>query len=127
MTPFYDIRISVIPHDKQRYDTAGDWRTYDHGDWVIGVSDLGDPRYNLLIAVHELVEMVLCLNRGISQEAVDQFDMNYSGMHADDPGDDPAAPYHKEHMAATAIERLMAVMLDVNWAKYQSRFNDLSR
>jgi hypothetical protein len=48
--------MTVIPHQKQRYDTVGDWHFTSKGDLKITVSKLSDPRYETLIAVHELVE-----------------------------------------------------------------------
>jgi hypothetical protein len=35
-----------------------------------------------------------------------------------EPGDDAKAPYHREHVFATKIERLLAVELGVNWRDY---------
>ena len=45
--------------------------------------------------IHELTEMVLCIDRGVTFKAVDRFDMEFEG--AGEPGDDPKAPYHREH------------------------------
>ena len=50
-------------------------------------------------------------------------------QHADivaaEPGDDRAAPYHKEHCFATGIERLMAAELDVAWHPYNKEVTNL--
>jgi hypothetical protein len=34
------------------------------------------------------------------------------------PGDDPRAPYHKQHVFAENIERLLAAELGVDWSAY---------
>lgn len=127
MKPFNKITIKVIPHLQQRYDTCGDWYFDDYGNegWVIQVSDLGDPRYSFLVAIHELIEMALCSEKGITPDAVDRFDMDYSGEFYADPGVDPKAPYHREHMAATIIERDLARKLHVSWDKYELAINTL--
>jgi hypothetical protein len=61
--------------------------------------------------------MFLCLDRGVSFKAIDRFDMKFKG--AGEPGDDPKAPYHREHRFATRIERLLARELRVDWATYE--------
>jgi len=87
-----NITIKVIPDSKQRYEA--------------------------LVLIHELTEMFLCIDRGVSFKAIDRFDMKFKG--AGEPGDDPKAPYHREHRFATRIERLVARELRVNWAKYEA-------
>jgi hypothetical protein len=58
----------------------------------------------------------------VSPEAVDRFDRAYEAKRkpGDDrePGDDAKAPYHREHVLATKIERLLAKQLGVDWTKY---------
>ncbi len=94
------ITITSIPHSKQRYDTMGDWYL-KNGIWRI-VVDKGDEEER--IAIHELVEMMLCLKRGISEKAVTEFDLNYKGA---DPGRSRQAPYHHEHEFANKVERML--------------------
>jgi hypothetical protein len=58
----------------------------------------------------------------VSQAAVDRFDQAYEPRRkpGDDsePGDDPKAPYHREHMFASKVERMLANHLNVNWGAY---------
>ena len=115
------IRIDSIPHGRQRYPTVGDW--FYRGDTlVVRVSKMSDPRYEQLVALHELVEVLLCKKRGITQKSVDAFDKAFEKArkpgNVDEPGDDPKAPYRKEHFFATNVERLMAAELGVDWNKY---------
>jgi hypothetical protein len=70
-----------------------------------------------------LVEVLLCKERGISQELVDKFDMEYEASRSEwdttsEPGDAAGAPYKKEHFFATTVERLLAAELGVDWEKY---------
>ena len=118
MTRRIDIR--VIPQEWQRYDTAGDW--YFDGDTLdiaVTGTDLADDE-TFLIALHELVEAHLCRKRGITAEAVDAFDKAWIAAHPGyldgtegEPGDDPAAPYRREHRFACLIEHLVAHELGV--------------
>ena len=117
-----NIEIKTIPHQDQRYDTCGDW-LIDGDNITILVSDLGDWRLEYLVADHEFREALLCRHRGISQKAVDDFDTAYQGE--GEPGDDPQAPYKREHFFATSIERLTAAELDVDWAEYEGKLNAL--
>jgi len=116
------IVIETIPHEKQRYETVGDWWTDPDGTLQIRVSDMPDDRYNLLVGLHELVEAALCDDRGIAQADVDAFDKAFEAKrpagNTDEPGDDPDAPYHLEHGFATGVERLMASALGINWTEY---------
>ena len=117
-----NIEIKTIPHREQRYDTCGDWRI-DGDNLTILVSDLGDWRLEYLVADHELREALLCRHRGISQKTVDDFDT--ACQCEGEPGDDPQAPYKREHFFATSIERLTAAELDVDWAEYEGKLNVL--
>lgn len=117
-----NVKIEVIRHDQQRYETVGDWY-FEGENLVIKVSELGDWRQEMLIAIHELAEVLICKHRGITQEQVDAFDMKFEEDrepgNVDEPGDDPSAPYVKEHCIATGIERIMASELDVAWNDYE--------
>lgn len=117
------IRIEFIDHDAQRYPTAGDW--YFEGDTlVIRASRTADERHQQLVAVHELTEALACNQDGVMAEAVDAFDMG-PGATLDDPGNSPEAPYHAQHMVATAVERVMASALGVDWNDYDAALGRL--
>ena len=82
-------------------------------------------KYELLVAIHELIEQALCEDRGISNEEITAFDKRFEaeralGLHTLDaePGFDPYAPYMKEHAFATKVERMLARELDVDWDEY---------
>ena len=118
------ITIETIPHDQQRYSTCGDWQIGVRGDITIRVSETGNWRYEAAVAVHELVEALLCWNDRISTDEVDAFDMAYTGD--DEPGDDPDAPYARQHCFATAVERLLIAAFGVSWAGYEAAVEALS-
>lgn len=120
-----NVTIKTIPHDKQVYETCGDWRFDEKGDLNIFISDMKNWKYEALVAIHELIEVCLCKDREITTEEVDAFDINFEeqrkiGFHSeqDEPGDDPDAPYRKEHFFATSVERLIAAELGVDWKEY---------
>lgn len=119
------IRIDFVKHRLQRYETAGDF-FYDDGTLRIMVSQTGDQRHEQLVAVHELIEALLCYHRGITVEQVDAFDMG-PGANLAEPGDHPDAPYKTEHSAATGVERFMASMLNVDWSEYETALDALER
>lgn len=82
-----------------------------------------------LVAVHELVEVLLCDANGFFQNTVDDFDMEYEKNRKpgdeSEPGDDPKAPYHRQHCIATGVERILAAELGVNWKEYEDCINAL--
>ena len=118
-----NIRIEFIPAKEQRYATIGDWYFDAAGDLVIRVSK-DDPQFptgdeQILVALHELVEVLLCRKRGITQQMVDDFDIHGAGSeycqeNGIEPGDHPDAPYRREHRFAMLIEHLMAHELGID-------------
>jgi hypothetical protein len=98
------------PYDQQ--EGAGDWFVNGDGDLLIRVNaaDIMDPDA-FLMALHELVEMRLCLQQNIPQEVVDAFDAEYEGV--GEPGDDPRCPYRHAHRRACLVEFLVADMLGI--------------
>jgi len=114
------VRLRVLPHRAQRYDTEGDWIWHDQTLEIRISREVGehDPRYGVLLFVHELIEALLCRADGITTACVDAFDLAYPGA---DPGEDPAAPYHRQHMSAEAAERALADYLGIDWQDYLGR------
>lgn len=103
----------------------GNWKFEPDGTWHIWVSEMDDWRYMFLVARHELDEMALCKHRGIREEDVSEFDIQFEkerelGLHRQDEecGDAVDAPYRDPHFIATNNERTMSVPLDVIWHKY---------
>ncbi len=120
-----DIRyvLEVISPDKQRYDTPGDWVPGKPARIVSSKMEKED--YEFLILLHELIEYHLCKKKGITDEAVVEFDKKFEedrkeGKHSamEEPGNSPQAPYRDEHVFATKLERLMAKKLSVDWERY---------
>ena len=99
----------------------GDWQLKPDGLHIF-VSRMSDQRYEFLVGMHEAIEAYLCKQAGISQVAVDRFDRAYERRRKPgderEPGDNPKAPYHKEHMFASRVERMLADQLGVNWGAY---------
>jgi hypothetical protein len=123
------IHVETIPHSEQRYPTVGDYWSAD-GVQHIRVSHMVDWRYEVLVAMHELVEMALTRHRGISEPRITEFDLEFErsreqGRGFSEPGDHPDAPYRKEHFFATNIERLFAAELDVDWFVYDEYVESL--
>lgn len=116
-----DICIKIIPEHQHRPTVSGaDWYFDEKGDLQVRVSPMSDWRHEMLLAIHEAVEALMCMHNGVSQASVDRFDEEYYKTHEcdKDAGDDPDAPYVREHCFATAIERILCAELDVNWKAY---------
>lgn len=107
------------PHEKSKIEEG----------LVIRVSKLSDWRYEMLVAIHELAEVLMCKHDGVSQELVDAFDKDFEAKRTEDnedePGDEPDAPYVKQHCLATGIERIMAAHLGVSWKNYEAELGEL--
>lgn len=127
--------IETIPHNKQRYDTVGDW-WWDAGVLHIRVSRLNNAEEEHLIAIHEYVEALLCAEQNIDQNEVTDFDKRWlngpyhtpfrPGDRRAEPGDSPEAPYHLQHGVATGIERILASAMNLNWGIYEQHLSELT-
>jgi hypothetical protein len=93
------------------------------GNLHVFVSKMNDPRHEFLIGMHEAIEAYLAIHAGVSPEAVDRFDRAYEAKRkpgdTSEPGDDPRAPYHREHVFASKIERSLAKQLGASWRAYE--------
>lgn len=120
-----NIVIKTIPQSEHRYPTVGDyWRDPD-GTLQIRVSEMGNTDYEALVALHELIEIILTEKKGIKEEDIMAFDVQFEkereeGLHSEDaePGEDPKSPYRKEHVLAECLERVVGNELGVIWDDY---------
>lgn len=123
-----NVVIKVIPHEKQRYDTVGDW-WWEGGTLQMRVSKMSDWRYEMLVAFHEMAEALICKFKGIRQEEVDAFDTQFEKArkpgNEDEPGDDPKAPYYEAHQIAVVLEHGLALAFRVDWKKYNKEVMSL--
>lgn len=113
------IIIETIRPDKMRLEAyreagCGDWFFDRDGDIHIQVACEGDLNVwdhedSFMVALHELCEARLAFKAGVTQAAVDHFDAAFAGF--GEPGEDPKAPYQKQHRAAGMIEHLFAIFL----------------
>lgn len=128
MTGDKEINIRFIDGKDQRYPTCGDyWETPYSYEFRITRQD--NPDKNLLILLHEMIEYALCAKRGITEEVITNFDLEwnkkaesstdwYADDIADEPGNEPSAPYVKEHRIAENFERLFAEYMQIDWFEY---------
>jgi hypothetical protein len=122
-----DILIKVVPESEQRPEVNGaDWFWDKDGNLQVRVSPMGDWRYEVLLGIHEAVEAVCCMDAGVSQAEVDAFDLEYDKTHTFDvdAGDEPLAPYARQHCIATAVERILCAELGVNWKLYDDTLKE---
>lgn len=119
------MRIKIDTELVLRYSSIGDWFPDGGGTDRIEVQEMGNRIYEFLIAIHELVESELCRMNGVTSEQVDEWDIHtFKGD--GEPGDDPLCPYHKEHVFASKVERMVANEMGVDWNSYNdflTKFN----
>lgn len=115
------INIETIPIEQMRYKSAGDYWWDEDGTLQIRVCKLSDPRYEEAIAIHELFEALLCKNKGVTEESITVFDIEFEkNIENEDkePGDETNAPYRDEHNFATAVERMFIAAQGIPWNEY---------
>jgi hypothetical protein len=124
-----NITVKVIPHNKQRYETVGDWWFDKKGNLQVRVSAMDSWRYECLVAIHEVVEACGCKYWSIAEKDVSKFDKAYEKKRkagdTSEPGDDSNAPYRAQHCLATGVERCAAVLFGVGWKHYEDKINSL--
>lgn len=109
----------AIEQKDQRYATVGDYWTEPDGTEQIRSSRFPDWRMEVLVMLHEFVETMLCRQRGIPEATIKAFDEAFEATGEDgEPGDQPDAPYWREHQFATYVERSMCHELRVDWEEY---------
>lgn len=124
MTGEKDILIQFIDGIKQKYNTCGDYWT-ETDKLVIKISKQNLPKKNLLILIHEMIEWILCTDKGITDQEITDFDLqwekdNPTGIENGlEPGADINAPYYKQHFQAEIIERQLAALLNIDWQEYE--------
>ena len=104
----------VFDVEKQRYDTVGDYEE-TNDEIIIKILKLSTAA-QVAVAIHELVEVILCKLTGIDLQAIDKFDIEYEDARSKnikapcgcviqaEPGNDIHAPYYKQHQIATKFE-----------------------
>lgn len=122
------VHFEVIPNEKQRYPTVGDY--WQEGDTdQFRVSAMANEKYELLVFIHELIEAYLCRWQKVSWREIDAFDIEYEKNRLEgdvsEPGDNDNAPYYSEHQFATLIERLLAYEFGIQWNKYNDTIENL--
>lgn len=112
------ITMIVIDHEKQRYDTVGDWyfAKDDPEHLFIFISKCSDWRFEQCVFIHELTEAVLCKARGITEKQVDEWDLSHEETGADFCL--TGAPYEKEHYAACVTELFLGKEFGINYDAY---------
>lgn len=124
------IRIEFIDHNRQAYETAGNWTflpdDQDPDMLIIHVSSMGDLDMQISCAIHELIEARRCLKDGVSQDDVTRFDEKCLMENREgEPGDAEDSPYRRQHEIATDVERVVADALDLNWMEYSAKVDSL--
>lgn len=130
--------IETIPHNEQRYDTCGDWLFNEKGDLHIKVSDMSSEDFNFFVGLHEMIEAYFCKVEGIKEEDVTAFDKHFEDMRVAfpdlvgemEPGDHENAPYNKQHLIASRIERWVfdqryGESSNQMWEEYTKAVNNL--
>lgn len=112
------ITLSPIHPSKLRYSTVGDW--FLRGSEIeVLCADTGECDDSVfLVMLHEMIEAKLCLNAGITEEDVTEWDVAHPEL--EEPGDHPDAPYHKQHCLALIVEQCACKALGLSWEEHES-------
>ena len=118
-----DILIRTILHKHHRYPTVGDYWVDEFDNQQVRVSNMQNDDFEFLVVLHELIENHLTQRIGIKEEDITDFDMAH--LDAEEPGHLKDAPYHREHIFAECIERIVAHYMLVDWEEYTEAIEKL--
>jgi uncharacterized protein (DUF1697 family) len=122
------IQVEIVPLKKQRYETLGDY--YEKaGVLHFKITNTGNPFYNKLILIHELIEQTLTEAMGIKESTILRHDLEFEKLIKDgkvdpdaEPGEHKNSPYRREHILAETVERLMLNHLNLEtYAEYNKK------
>lgn len=124
------IIIETVPHERNRNNQVGDYRYMEDGTLYITVSDMGNEKYETLVAIHELIEERLTKWNGIKEEDINAYDEYYEKKREmglvnleSENGFANDCIYKKEHTIATGIEMTIASVAGVDWLEYEKNVN----
>ena len=121
------IEFKTVPQKRQRYLTIGDYWYDKKGVLQVRVTEM-DKRSDFLVLIHELIEQFLTEERGIKEEDIMTFDLEFEKNRKEgdssEPGDSPFAPYKNEHRFAENIERQIAHEIGYVWSDYENKINE---
>lgn len=125
-----NVECKTIPYKQQRYETCGDY-WIDETGVHFRVNDMGNDDFEFLVRMHEMIEEHMTRRRGLKEPDIMAFDLMWEkereeGKHAEDeePGHDPRAPYHREHVLSENIERMLAHFMGISWPEYERAVNN---
>lgn len=122
------IQIEIVPLKEQRYETLGDY-FFKKGVLHFKITDTGNPLYNKMILIHELVEQTLTEAKGIKESQILRHDLEFEKLIKDglvdsdaEPGEHRNSPYRQEHLTAELVERLILTNLNqMTFAEYDKQ------
>ena len=118
--------MKTIPMAEMRDKGAlGDYWIDEDGTLQFRASESGNPVYDKLVLVHEMVEELLTSAKGIKEQDIMAFDLTHPD--SDEPGLEPDAPYRDAHLLSEAVERLILAQLGMSWKKYETHMESLWR
>jgi hypothetical protein len=128
-----NIHILTVPNEEikiRKGFTGADWWWDESGDLQVRVaSELEDWRERAALMIHEAGEALMCRHLGVTVAQVDDFDAKFEREHPGDGttnvGDISDCPYRLPHNAATAMERVLTTVLNVEWQAYDDRLSKL--
>ena len=128
------IVIDFISAKNQRLrGNVGDYFYDENGVLNIRVTDMGNTLYERLVAIHELCEVTMTEDKGITEDEIQAFDEMFFAEGVDDmlhdteePGWDKRCPYRTEHGISENIERQIALHCGVVWEEYERSIDDVT-
>jgi len=123
-----------------RFDDVGDYNfeiaSKGHsGNNVIlkiYVAEMGNEKYEFLVALHEFIESYLLYLRGADFQGIDEWENQFTketrkGLRPENAiaGEQEDCPYKDEHRLAIEVEKMVAKYLGVNWEEYEKYLDEL--
>ena len=123
--PLTDVHIKIIPQKehRERFYVGDYWEEDEGATLQVRATDLGDWQKSMAIIQHELLEYLLCRNRGIEEPDILAFDRLFEKEQrvthgTNEAGDDPRAPYRREHEVSNIVENIYLYEMGITQKEY---------
>ena len=111
-----------------RLNYVGDW-IEQNGALYVKVGNMNSVASELAVALHELVEALLCVRDGVPEWDVSEYDRKWNEREAageklaEEPGNEMDAPYHKQHESALFVERAVCSAFGLPWSQHEENID----
>jgi hypothetical protein len=128
---FKKIEINFIPHKEHKFTTIGHWAV-ENEILKIWISEEICWQNKAAVLFHELIEVFICISKGITTAECDEFDELFEKEYENgiwsksiEAGFDKRCPYRIGHIWGSRFERIVIFLLGASWKDCNKECDEL--